>query len=340
MRDPSARAALLEARIPGIAARKIDPRLARRRGDHGATPEERALRLYATALVVMRKFYEDVGAGVTILPHRVKRLAQRFVVLALERDPAMLGMTIMAKSHRDDAGRSVQAAILSLAIARQITRDRVLLSQVALTALMTEAGGARARNFAGDRYLGDEEEAGIPAAGAFACIATGGVNPQNGLRTVAVTEAAWAERRALLGEPWNGKVAPLLTAQIITLAREVLELLAPRDGAEASSPLAALEGVVARKVADPVLVRLLVRALGVVPIGTMVRLTNGAWAVVVGPSSAAPHACVVRVVTDETGAELAAPLRVDLGVEAHLAIAQVAAQGQLSGSATRSFVGG
>jgi hypothetical protein len=340
IRDPSARAALLDARIPGVTARKVDPRLARKRADTGATPEDRALRLYATALVVMRQFYEDVGGGVTVLPHRVKRLAQRFVALALERDPAMLGMTIMAKSHRDDAGRAVQTAILSLAVARQITQDRVLLSQVALAALMTEAGGARVRANAGDRYLGDEEEAGIPAAGAFACIATGGVNPQNGIRTVAVTEAAWAERSAMLGEPWNGKVAPLLTSQIIALARDVLELLAPRDGGEALSALAALEAVVARPGRDPVLVRLLVRALGVVPIGTMVHLSNGAWAVVIGPSSVAPHACIVRVVTDTSGAELASPVRVDLGAESSLSIARVAAQGQLSGSASRSFVGG
>ena len=87
-------------------------------------------RLYATALVAVRELCEDVAQGRTVLPQRIKRIAQRLVLLAEREDPAMLGMTTMAKAHRDDSGRAVQTAILVLAMARQITRDRIVLSQL------------------------------------------------------------------------------------------------------------------------------------------------------------------------------------------------------------------
>ena len=67
---------------------------------------------------------------------------------------------------------------------------------------------------------------------------------------------------------------------------------------------------------DPMLFRLLVRAVGVIPVGSVVELESGQWAVVVGPS-ADPRALDrprLRIVTDASGRALTKPVEVDLGV--------------------------
>ncbi|MBL8606133.1 MAG: hypothetical protein JNL38_02385 [Myxococcales bacterium] len=340
-RQKGAREAIADRKLPGVFARKIDPRLSRRRAADGATPAQRALRLYSTALVVMRQFYEDLGAGVTVLPHQVKRVAHRFVALAADEDPTMLGMTTMAKSHRDEAGRAVQAAILSLAIARQITSDRVALSAVALAALMSEAGAVRTRRHVGDRFLTDAEEGRVLGAAAFACISTGGVNPQSALRAVVAVELSWDERRALVGEPWGGEVKPLLVSELIATARHLLELVAPRDAtATPLSPVAAVDAVLSRHGGDPLVGRLLVRAIGVIPIGTVAELSDGSIGVVTAPSPVRPTAAVVRILLDPRGGEPPTPTSIDLGATGGVRILRTLDPSRVPVDWTRPFVDG
>jgi hypothetical protein len=61
--------------------------------------------------------------------------------------------------------------------------------------------------------------------------------------------------------------------------------------------------------------RLLVRAVGVLPTGTVVELEGGEWAVVVGPSSYAEAfpAPSLRLVTDRRGRALDVSGLLDLG---------------------------
>ena len=63
------------------------------------------------------------------------------------------------------------------------------------------------------------------------------------------------------------------------------------------------------------LLRVLVRALGVIPIGSVVELDNGEWAVVVGSSAfaAASPLPMLHVVTDGKGQPLPEPRPLDLG---------------------------
>jgi len=313
LRDGQGRDVLITAKIPNISVRKVDPHLVRRTPEDELQPAERMLRLYANALVVMRQFYEDIAQGLTILPHRVKRLAQRFVAASDEQDPALLGMSAMAKTHRDEAGRAVQTAILALAIGRQITRDRVALAQLVMAGLLADAGAARVTGRIGnERTLSDAEQARVPASAALTCIATGGVNPTSATRAVVITETSWAE--CGLGPVWDGSREALLASRVMVLARDLLERVAPRGGNQRPlSPSDALERVSRSDAHDPALVRLLVRAIGVLPSGTVVELETGAWAVVTGPSATGPHAFCVRVVTDDKGRALEDAKAIDLG---------------------------
>ncbi|NVL67707.1 hypothetical protein, partial [Escherichia coli] len=46
------------------------------------TPDQRIVRMYASAVVIMRRFFEDLQASRYILPRRIKRIAQSLVDLS------------------------------------------------------------------------------------------------------------------------------------------------------------------------------------------------------------------------------------------------------------------
>jgi HD-GYP domain-containing protein (c-di-GMP phosphodiesterase class II) len=316
-REPQQRRYLAESKIPNVAVRHVDALLMRRTEDEDLPPSERIVRMYATALLVMRQFFDDIARGKTILPHRVKRLSQRFVTLAETGDPAMLGMTSMANAHRDDAGRAVQTALLSVLVAKQLIHDRVTLARLAMAAMMADVGRVRVAGPEGRaRFvaLPDTAEVTVPTATATVCLATGGLNPSNALRTVVATEANWVERQAMLPPLYLGKTA-LPQSEIIRQVRRLLELLAPRDSTRSLSPAAALQALAAEPNTDRVVLRLLVRTVGVIPAGSIVEFETGEWAVAIGPSSnpAAAHLPRVRLVTDRKGRALQTPVDLDLG---------------------------
>ena len=115
--------------------------------------------------------------------------------------------------------------------------------------------------------------------------------------------------------PYGGAHPPLPQAHILEMVRALLDMLAPRDTRRALSPLEAMHEIVRRPETDPVLGRVLLAAVGVVPVTSVVVLDGGEWAVVVGPSRepSALDRPMVRVVTDRTGRALPAPIEVDLG---------------------------
>jgi hypothetical protein len=321
LRDPERRDALTKTKLNHVSVRKVEPILTRRQDDAELPVQERILRLYANALLVMRQFYDSIAHGTTILPHRVKRLAQRLVTLSETNHPALLGMTAMAHAHRDDAGRAVQSAILAVVVARQITTDRVALARLAMTALMADSGRIRLLGPKGrDRFvtLSEQLEACVPPMTGIVCIATGGINVASAMRTVSSVETTWIERKSLLGPVYGGKLSPLVQSQILRIVRRLLEYVAPRDASRPMAPADALQALFAEPDVDRVLLKLVVRAVGVIPVGSVVEFETGEWAVVIAPSqnAEAAHLPLVRLVTDRSGHALERPRDVDLGTAA------------------------
>jgi hypothetical protein len=167
-----------------------------------------------------------------------------------------------------------------------------------------------------DRFvaLADADEMQVPMATSTVCLATGGLNPSNALRTVVATETTWAEREQLLRPLYVGKAA-LPQSEIIRAVRRLLDLLAPRDSSRSLAPAAALEQLAADPNIDRVVLRLLIRTVGVIPAGSIIEFETGEWAVVIGPSSnpSAVDLPLVRLVTDRKGRALETPKELDLG---------------------------
>jgi hypothetical protein len=318
LRDPSKAAALVEQPIAGIALRRVESALARHTRVEDVALEGRFLRLYASALVVLGLFFDRVREGSSVVPHRVKRLAQGFVSLAESGDSGLLGLLPLANAHRDDAGRAVQSAILALALGREITTDRIALVRLVMAAMLADVGRVRLAGPSGrDRLvgLGEAIDAAVPAVTSAVAIATGGVSQESALRAVTMFEALWLEREHALGAPYEATLLPLLQSRILHLVRAVLIRLAPRDASAPMSTLDALQDVARVPSIDLSLLALLLKAVGLTPTGSVVELETGEWAVVVGPS-ADPDAHErprVRVVMDRTGRVLDPPREFDLG---------------------------
>jgi hypothetical protein len=296
------------------------------------------LPIYASSLAVMRRFYEAMAAREPLQIHRVKRVAQALVSLAETAGPDLAQVTTLARSHRDAAGRALQSAIVSLLIARVVTRSRVPLARLAFAALLAESGGV-----ALDREsppLADREGR-IPGATAGACV--GALDLGLGAATAAVAgfEATWLERAKELGSPHEGALTPLIESRVLHVARAFLEHLAPRGNAHPASPLEALRRTGLEPATHPDVYRCLVRALGVAPIGTVVELATGEWAIVVGESEVegAPiDRPRVAVITDARGHAREEHEIVDLG-RAHAGVSRVLEPKHARFNVARVFAG-
>ncbi|MGE0326788.1 MAG: hypothetical protein AB7S68_30955 [Polyangiaceae bacterium] len=281
-------------------------------GAESDDPANRALDLYGVSIAVMRGFYRDVAAGSNLLPKRVKRVAQRWVMSALSGEESFLHLTTLSTAHRDVAGRVVHSALLLLAMARVITRDRRILGEMAIMCLLAEVGRVRAAGAVVTAASDAAELMSLEATSA-AMIASGGWEPQAWLRTVGAFEVAWLEREDQLGKLYGGQAGALLSSRMLLVARAYLECVAPGSGRPGLAPPQALGALIRRPGLHPGIVRLLARALGILPTGTVVELEGGEWAVVSAPKATqAYHRPALRLVTDAAGNPQPVPLQVDL----------------------------
>jgi DnaJ-domain-containing protein 1 len=308
---------------PRVRLRALPDGLARGLEVDRLEGEARVVRTYATAVVSMRRFFESLDRGELTMPRRIKRIAQHLVDLSAGRTPAFLGVTAARNANHDEAGRAVNTAILSVAMGRQVTSDPVVLSRLAMAALMFDAGRPRARRamrLEGDEAsivarLGEEAERTLPAGTAAVLTALGRVNEPTIVRTVVAYEAiSLTGRRAPL---YRGVRPATFHARIVAVAHAYNDLVTPEPGAPQTEPAEALMALDARAdAAEKTAIRLLQAALGIVPPGTMIELSTGEIGIVIG-SEGAP---VLRIVVDASGAIPASPIEFTLGSDARRAM--------------------
>ncbi|MDB4992871.1 MAG: Translation initiation factor 2 [Myxococcaceae bacterium] len=288
--------------------------------------EHEVVRTYASAVVIMRRFYDDLSSGHYLMPRRIKRIAQNLVDLSEGATPAFLGVSEVRNANADEAGRAVNSAILAVAMAREISDDRVRLAQIAMAAMMHDVARPRAVALAGSvgpklagvvARLSEDAEDRLPAGAAAVLTALGRVNEPSITRTVITFEALWIRRTAHLGPVYRGVRAPTLHAKIVAIARRYNDLMTPEPGLDAPPADLAIATLAdeLKDASDRPVLRMLVAALRFYPIGTVVQLTSGEVAEVVpgGDRSAGNELPRVRLVLDKAGGVLTPQVEVDLG---------------------------
>jgi len=299
------------ARLRGIEVEQLDQ-------------EQRIRRTYAAAVVVMRRFYEDLGESHYRLPARIKRVAQSLVDLSEGSTAAYLGVTEARNANHDEAGRAVNSAILAVAVAREVTQDRVILAQVAMAAMMHDVARPRAfalaKANAGEfapmmSTLSEDQEDRLAAGTAAVLTALGRVNEPSITRMVVAYEAQWMRRQQWLGAIYRGKRQPTVHARIMRIARRYNDLLTPEPGLPPPTTdygVAQLDEELTEP-SDKTVLRMLVAALGLVPIGTVVQLSTGEVCEVTRGASGPLDKPKLKVVMDARGGVIANGAEIDLG---------------------------
>lgn len=299
------------------------------------TPDQRIVRMYASAVVIMRRFFEDLQASHYILPRRIKRIAQSLVDLSDGSTPSFLGVTEVRNANFDEAGRAVNTAILAVSMAREVTSDRGILSQIAMAGMMhdvarpramalSQAGGPAMPGMQGPTTLSEDQEDRLAAGAAAVLTALGRVNEPSITRTVLTFEALWLRRQTWLGPVYWGARAPTLHATLIAVARRYNDLLTPEPGLVPPTPdfaVAALSEEL-KDTQDRTVLRMLVSALGLLPMGTVVQLATGEVAEVVRGPKGPGEKPRVRLVMDQNGLQTPA-VEIELSQDPHRQVSRV-----------------
>ena len=172
-----------------------------------------------------------------------------------------------------------------MAIARELTNDRVALAQIAMAAMMHDVGRPRAASLGGTggamtgvsaRISEDAEDKLAPGTAAV-LTALGRVNEPTITRTVIAFEALWLRRQQWIGPVYRGVRSPTMQSKILALARRYNDLLTPEPGLLPPMPdfaIATLNEEITDS-GDKTVLRLLVAALRLFPVGTAVQLSTG-----------------------------------------------------------------
>ncbi|HRG98056.1 MAG TPA: hypothetical protein PLR99_17510, partial [Polyangiaceae bacterium] len=282
------------------------------------SPSERVTRTYAAAVMTVRSMLADVQRGEDRLPRRVKRLAQKIVAHADEDGRLLVSLASQGGPAVDPSTMAVGTAILTVAMARQLTTERVLLSNAAMAALLLDAGKARLSAGMGGvtRKLNDDELDLVPASAVVVSTAMGKLHPPSRVRGALLYEAWWLRRAHRIGPLYGGRRSATVLSRILSVARAFCELRAA--GPEGTLSVDDALQVLMNRASDSTesaFVRLLIGALGVYPAGTMVELSTGELAVVMATPELPMNFArpPVKIMYDRDARLLAEPIDVDLG---------------------------
>ncbi|MGZ3453160.1 MAG: hypothetical protein ACXVEF_26365 [Polyangiales bacterium] len=250
-----------KAKDPQAEKDKMDPRLA-------------SVTAYANAAASAAEFRGLFLSGGSPILVRLKRAAQELVTTAVKYPDLLVGLTQLPRLRGTAAGHMVNSAAYALLLSRKLGLPRRSLSELAVNAMLAPLGVA---NREGDTLTKSAEPSKDDAAARFSAAVAmmrryGAVARPSLVRTAIVHESAQKADAYKLG------MKPHLFSRVIAVASAYD--LALQD----SLPDEALRRVVSQGKSgalDQDVVALLSEVMGVYPVGSTVRLTDGTLAVVV-----------------------------------------------------------
>ncbi len=311
-------------RLEQAPVRNLSVRAASDVDDPGDNDEEAltaAKRTYAQSVKVAEEVMSDVRIGRAVNVRKVKRAVQGIVDQVLSNESSMMTMTTLRDFDEYTFTHSVNVSILSVIIGQRLGLDRVQLYELGLGALFHDIGkqrlDAEVINKAGS--LTDEEWAQLkehPTEGLLVLFGMHGfANAPYRQMLMAYEHHMKVD---LTGYPQNRRERePSLFSRIVAVADAFDAGTSVRSYQyEPWPPDAVLQEMRdnPKRGFDKLLVKVLITATGVYPVGTLVILDTHELAVVakVNPDPDLLHRPVVRVISDPVGLPLAEPKAVDL----------------------------
>jgi HD-GYP domain-containing protein (c-di-GMP phosphodiesterase class II) len=287
--------------------------------------EEEALhaakRTYAQSVQVAREALTDVRMGRAVNVRKVKRAVQGIVDQVLANEPSMITMTTLRDYDEFTFTHSVNVSIFSVVIGQRLGLDRIQLYELGLGALFHDLGKSRIDigiiNKPGNLDEGEWFELQQhPIEGMLALFHLRGFSDVPYRQMLMAYEHHM--RIDLSGYPKNRRPRnPSLFSRIVAVADAFDAGTSIRSYQYRPSPpdlvLKEMRDNPVRGM-DPLLVKALINATGVYPVGTLAILDTLELAVVTAGQRDLRklHQPVVRVISDSMGIPLSEPATLDL----------------------------
>jgi len=287
--------------------RASDPRLAAR------SSRAAAKNSYAQTAVAVGALTQKVREGGSIGFKQAKRAIQNIVDLMVKDEAALLGLTTLRCHDEYTHNHSVNVSLLSMALGNRAGYPKVELADLGLAALFHDMGKStiptEVLNKPGEFSEDDwSKMRSHPTAGVLGLAKLRGITSLPGRMAAASFEHHMnldLSGYPKLKTPWKLS----MTGRILTITDCYDAMTSARVyRREPMSPSKVLE-IMFKKSGqsfDPLLLKLFVNCVGIVPIGSLVMLHTNELAVVLKPAvnKADAERPLVKLITDERGNEI------------------------------------
>jgi len=312
---------------PGTAG-KIGPGTAGNTGPDGTGSADLKVQRKMNAMNGYAKVAGSVGTltqasreGGTASFKQAKRAIQNIIDLMVDDEAAVLGLTTLRCHDQYTHNHSVNVSLLSIALANRVGYPKVELADLGLAALFHDMGKStipmevlnKPGEFTDDDWVAMRNH---PTEGVLSLSKMRGITNLPGRMAAASFEHHMNQDFSgypKLTVPWTIS----LTGRILTIADCYDAMTSSRVyRREPMSPSKVLNMMLSKsgKSFDPVLLKLFVNCVGIIPIGSLVMLETSELAVVLKPAAdkANGERPIVRVITDPQGNSVDHGREVDL----------------------------
>ena len=276
---------------------------------------------YAQTAVAVGDLTRNVREGGSVGFKQAKRAIQNIVDLMMKDEAALLGLTTLRCHDQYTHNHSVNVALLSVALGNRAGYPKVELADLGLAALFHDMGKAtiplevlnKPGEFSEDDWARMRDH---PTEGVLGLAKIRDITSLPGRMAAASFEHHMnldLSGYPKLKTPWTLS----LTGKILTITDCYDAMTSSRVyRREPISPSKVLEIMFKKsgKSFDPLLLKLFVNCVGIIPIGSLVMLSTNELAVVLKPAQdrADAERPLVKVITDEQGTALENGREVDL----------------------------
>jgi hypothetical protein len=252
------------------------------------------LKSYARLVILAKEAVSRVQSGAGPFLPQARRVVQALIDASKDHESLLLGLTRFPGFRGDLASLHAAVAAHCLAMGRRLGLSKVALVDVVLAALVHELGFVHPK-----AKPTDDPESQRPALLSMAAALADGVRPETAWHGAAAFETslpAW--HRDLL--------RPGALGRLIAVPSAFEHLTSPQPPHQPATPDQALRMLMDQAGVrfDPHVVTLFVSVVGIHPIGSMVKLSDGSIAVVIDVPADPARAArpIVRVVSGTSGA--------------------------------------
>lgn len=263
--------------------------------------------LYQRLISSMRRMQEHFSSGGVGDLSDTSALVGSVMERLLTDPGAMLGLATIRNTGEHGLFHSLNVTIYTLLLGQKLGLPEEGLSSLGMSALMHDVG--KAAFDAKDPAQVQPMRSMHPEVGAE-------ILQRVALEDPAPMLVAYEHHMNTDSSGWPERADDYVThpySRMVAIANRYQNLVDPEDGVEALTPDKAIVRVLreAGTTLDPFFARLFANALGVFPVGCLVRLSDQTVGVVSRPGDD-PLAPVVRISYDARGAEISEPEEIDL----------------------------